>query len=487
VFFRASSAAGRYVHGVLIDDPYGWDWTNPQLAPTPVGGNNRVSPFGAPGLFGGKTFPLLSVPPKDTPLFSLGAFQHVPLSPFFWHPTYAFGNSLADPRMKRERTINYVDESQWNSVGVNAHSWKEFRQAHLNREMDSQSFLYDLSFEANFALWDSYFLSTIPRNFTAGKPLPNARIKPLPGSAHDTGDLLDGNRAASSLLLEGAFNVNSTSVDAWAALFASFREEPALEITLTDGRKVRANDVFSRLIQPGGREYNNAGAYDETIWNGYRKLDDTQILTLAREIVIEVKQRGPFLSIADFVNRRLVVPRAGRESLVTQTGLKGALQAAIDRSGINDPLSKTFKIPKTEYHMGGPANELQVQYGNAYPSPYFPLVGGNPPLGPKPDHNHWADSKLVGAPAYLTQADVLQKLAPVLSARSDTFTIRTYGECRDGAGMVIARAWAEAIVQRMPQPLDADPTGLNPMTTDSGRFGRRFTITSFRWLNGSEI
>ena len=494
LFYRASAAAGRYVHGVMIDDPYGWDWTNPLLAPVPVNGQNRVSPFGAPAQFGGQTFALISIPRKEVPLLSLGAFQHVPLSPFYWHPTYAFGNSLADPRSQRQRTTNYVDPTQWQSVGVNAHSWQEFRQGHLNPNMNAQAFLYDLSYEANFALWDSYFLSTVPRDYTAATPLPNARIKPLATTTADLTDMLDGNRAATRLLLDGAFNVNSTSEDAWAALLASFREEPALELTLTDGRKVRANDVFSRQIQPSGGEYKNNSAYETQTWNGYRKLDDTQIRALAKEIVVEVKQRGPFLSLADFINRRLITPpsHSGAETAITLTGLKGSLQAAIDRTTINTTLANSFKITKTEYSSRGIPSELQIQYGANYPIPCFPLASGNSAYGPKPDHNHWADSKLVGAPAYLTQADILQKLGPVLTARSDTFTIRTYGECRNAAGNVTARAWAEAVVQRTPQPLNpaktaTDASGLNPLTTGTGQFGRRFDIVSFRWLLFNEI
>jgi hypothetical protein len=489
VCFRASASAGRYTHGTLIDDPYGWDWSNPQLAPVSANGRNRVSPFGAPALFGGQTFPLLSIPREDVPLISMGAFQHVPLSPFPWHPTYAFGNGLADPRGQRDRTTNFVDESSWNTIGIHSRSWKEYRQGQLNPEMNHQAFLHDLSYEANFALWDTYFLSTIPRNYTAGEPLPNGRIKTLANPADARADLLDGNRAALRLMLDGAFNVNSTSVDAWAALLASFREEPAIEITLTHGNKVRTNDVFSRLIQPGGEEYDNGGPYDAATWNGYRKLDDNQIRALATEIVAEVKQRAPFLSLADFINRRLVRPPAsnGAETAVTRTGLKGTIQAAIDRSAINETLMSSFKIAKKEFRMGGPDQEEQVIHGSSYPKPFFPLSGGNPAYGPKPDHHHWADGKLVGAPACLSQADILQKLGPVLSARGDTFTIRGYGECRDAAGKVTARAWAEAVVQRTPQPLHPDAAGLDPDTTPAGRFGRSFDIISFRWLNPSEI
>ena len=53
-------------------------------------------------------------------------------------------------------------------------------------------------------------------------------------------------------------------------------------------------------------------------------LTDAEIDKLADNIVIEVRRRGPFMSIADFVNRRLTNQA---------TGLKGPLQAAIDASG----------------------------------------------------------------------------------------------------------------------------------------------------------
>ncbi len=41
---------------------------------------------------------------------------------------------------------------------------------------------------------------------------------------------------------------------------------------------------------------------------------------------------------------------------------------------------------------------------------------------------------------------------------------------------------------RMEQPLDPDDSGLNPKLAGSaGDFGRRFVITSFRWLAPGEI
>jgi len=51
------------------------------------------------------------------------------------------------------------------------------------------------------------------------------------------------------------------------------------------------------------------------------------------------------------------------------------------------------------------------------------------------------------------QGDVLQSIGSVLTARSDTFVIRTYGEVLnplDSTAAPISRAWCEAVVQRLP-------------------------------------
>ena len=60
-----------------------------------------------------------------------------------------------------------------------------------------------------------------------------------------------------------------------------------------------------------------------------------------------------------------------------------------------------------------------------------------------------ASSTIAGAPQWLTQADVLEAIGPQLSARSDTFTIRAYGESVNPVtGLATGRAWLEATVQR---------------------------------------
>ena len=491
---RSSSAGGRYTHGILIDDIYGWDWRDVRYAPVSVAGKNRVSPFGLPGLFAGQTYPLLDLPRPDAPLLSLAALQHAPVSQLPWHPLNAVGNSLADPRVMRNRTINYFTSAHWQQLGFHAREWNGILQSSRTTQLANVSYLHDLSYELNHALWDKYFFSTVPpapTTYTPGQPLANPRMVLNSAGPVTTVGLRDVNKAAASLLVRGAFNVNSTSVDAWAALLASFRADPEITLTQPGGIEVGVNDMFSRLFLPVGKEYKNQVYTESETWSGFRKLTDAQIRALAVAIVAEVKARGPFLSIADFVNRRLMDPPTmnAAETPITKTGLKGTLQAAIDSTGINQSLDAAMPIAKSEYHMeanGGDGG--QAGYGVSYPN----LADRSQiaPFGKKPDHNHWAESKLTGSPASLTQADVLQKLGPVLTARDDTFVIRTCGQSLSNTGKVMAQAWCEAIVQRLPEPINPDPATLiepDDVTNGPDRFGRRFVVRSFRWLQKEEI
>jgi hypothetical protein len=214
------------------------------------------------------------------------------------------------------------------------------------------------------------------------------------------------------------------------------------------------------LDAPDGAWKNGDPADNPGVWGGYRELTPDEIQKLAVAITREVKLRGPFLSLADFVNRRLAEDESGR---------MGALQAAIEKAELNSSLTTALPL------------------NNQYPLPDY----NHPdhiPDATRMEQTLKPASKAWGAPAWLTQADVLQVLGPVLTARSDTFVIRAYGDAVDAAGKMTARAWCEAVVQRTPEPLDPDESGINPrLAGTTGDLGRRFVITAFRWLSKDEI
>jgi len=201
-------------------------------------------------------------------------------------------------------------------------------------------------------------------------------------------------------------------------------------------------------------------------WNGHRELTDYDLETLATRIVEQVRTRGPFLSMSEFVNRRI-----GPNGPLTRCG---ALEAAITDSKINDNF---FKANLT----GSIVTDIALaDIGDAkiykYNTPE--IVTGNP---------------AAGAPGWVNQGDLLRILEPAATVRGDTFVIRSYGEAQDANGNITARAYAEAVVQRMPEYVDPiDRPSLNPYTDPTASaanktFGRRINVVSFRWLSSNEI
>jgi hypothetical protein len=274
---------------------------------------------------------------------------------------------------------------------------------------------------------------------------------------------------ASRLEVEGMFNVNSTSVKAWRALLGHARNQkiphlnaPGSSVVLsapTDYAFPKTNvagDEKAGTLRPG--EY-----IGTTEFTGYRVLDDAMLDMLAEEVVEQVRLRGPFLSLSEFVNRRLT-KKASEQELALSGAIQTALNALTDNASLN------------------PFGDLQ---GESNPSVANPL--GDPEYAfsqAAVGHSSY------GLPGWTRQADVLRPLAPVLSARDDTFTIRAYGESVDANGTPVARAWCEATVSRTKDFVDdsekADITG-QPQNATNKTFGRRFEMISFRWLNAEEV
>jgi len=470
---------GNYTRDQL-DFEVGWEAMRPNLSQS---GFQTGFPFGPPDSeFNKGPVILFELPTEKIAVPNLAYLRNLQLSEYPWHPTYPIGNSLADPRCAPENTapdlsaLPSQSTGGWNSRTMgddNGRDGKDYWSA-LNAELIGftpydNTVVYDLSYEVNYNLWDTYMLSVGSANSAdrakrianfaqnpSEKPLPNGRMGIFNRTDLDTDleeDLNDFFRAAARLSLEGGFDVNSTSIESWKAVLASSKGT-----ILKDSQDA----VFPRFLNPLGDTVGNVGITEDSL-SGNRELTDGDIEVLAQEIVAQVKKRAPFFGLADFVNRRLTPD--------IDLARAGTIEAALQESGINSEMDKDI-LAVTDR-----GTELK-DFG-------FKKMTDATRL----DHRLKPTSQAWGLSGYLTQGDVLGVIGSSLAPRSDTFTIRTYGESRDIGGKVLARAWLEATVQRTPQPVVADEYGINPLpvTGDEVDFGRRFEIVGVRWLSPKEV
>ena len=453
------------------------------------------------GLFGGSTHNLLAgqdivvthAIPREPPL-SLGAFQHAIANGNTERMEFGalYPASSADSNVSGN--LKFTSPEAPHAIS-NSYAFPIFAPGDTsNPPQSGRPFEMDHSWHINRALWDSTFLSSITQRQAPHHPvkrtskelfsefarsggnykLPNSNIVPAFGDPETAIDLLFDSsgkakpnapdRAASLLAISGTFNVNSTSVAAWKALLSSANKSTIPVATNPerpgDVKAVEANNIpVHDLLTPLGTTDTASASFDDkavstannrTQWRGYRELTEKEIDDLAKEMVAQVRAYGPFLSLADFINRR-----PGSDKKIA---LRGPLQSALDKT-VNKTL---FASPS---RIGSAA-------AAGFP---FPEAAALP--------------KTFASPSHVTQADILTSIGPQLTVHSDTFRIRAYGEARDKSGDITARAWCEATVQRTPEYIDTNLPAYGTPGPDSPNetFGRRFQITSFRWLNKSEI
>ncbi len=391
------------------------------------------------------------------PLVSLVSLRHGDLAPYFFEPVHAIGNSYSHPFLQQKQITGSINATNGEDV-------------------------YDSSWLFNDALWDGYFFSSIApafsidsrgyqltgfsddhpavaikssldKFFTLAEDSTHGNTRLLPYLGDDSAKTIsqelalpDGYRKiAKNLMVDGAFNVNSTSVEAWAALLGANR---GLKMNAfgSGGQDVSVSDdkiPFPKTLFPVDGSGN--------AWSGYSGVSKSALLRLAERIVEEVKQRGPFMSLADFINRRL--ENGAR-------GVSGAIQAAIDSIGINNSIDGS---------EGTSVSYSEPIYKNK-------SAGGS--------------SSAADISGHLSQADVLQSIAPVLSARSDTFRIRSYGKKQDSVSGNIFKVLCEAVVQRMPEYIDESNNSEDPISALNAMnltYGRRFKIVGFKWLSLKDI
>ena len=413
--------------------------------------------------------------------------------------------SLADLQHFDVRNNNQLPPFQFNLIGnSSAHPLFAPTQVTVPTQGNFPDLANDDSFLLNHVLFDDWFMSSVAPDLAdfssseersarqvmidflnGDQELANRFYRPsrnaleeepeeladrlLSGTVDDETGLFPFQAMASLLEVEGMFNINSVSVRAWEAVLRRTRD---MDVPfLSSGGSVisenSSNAVFARSTIAGDTErngnsvVNGAGNGNEALVGGFSSLSDSEITSLAEGIVEEVRARGPFLSLSEFVNRQL--------SSDTNLALGGAIQQAIDNAGSGGGLNAELQALGLEVTQSPPGD----------PEYKFPQAA----LG----------STLFGVPGWLRQADVLRPLAPIMTARDDTFTIRSYGDSRDAAGNVQATAWCEMVVQRRADYVDSnDDPEVNPFSAQltsevNRRFGRRFEILSFRWLNEGEV
>jgi hypothetical protein len=476
---------------------------------------------------GGRTSAVVSELPLQAPT-SLAQYAHANLGMRDQDPLYTVGSGLAPLFLPLDKVVNYRASENWTSVD---------RNHLLNAALWDRFFLSSAAPEPNTgaAYSEKRTLAKVLEDLAAGLgTLNNPRMRVWGGRNTSTTAgvtalstaLKDRRRIAGHLVNEGAFNVNSTSVDAWAAVLASTKrthvanlgpEAPSSTRNARYPRAVRADSATSAPRAP----WTSAES-----WEGFASLDDAQLRLLARAIVDENRFRTqfrvrteddrelnkasalgsrrfrgatagtsiavptPYLGMSQFVNRFLDPGSSSQGNAVQKAG---ALQAAIARADADGAEIAVRSGEATRFGAGqlGPS---QGPGQNTYAEPSYREAievvdaGNRAGLAAKSPSNQGHAGAF--APGNVLQHDILAAIGAGLSARSDTFVIRAYGDTRAPGGEVRGRAWVEAVVQRTPDfcnATQAPETAFEALTASNKALGRRFRIVAFRWLSPHEI
>ncbi|MEO5961467.1 MAG: hypothetical protein ABIZ49_02220, partial [Opitutaceae bacterium] len=397
-----------------------------------------------------------------SPLLSLGALQHLPLAGL---RPFSAGNSwgAADP-------INGIPSAQ---------------------------------------LFDRFFFSGLASEVTptgsgSSLLLPNPLLRVSPrkpdGTVTTATDLVEAPNARSSkfLLQGGAFNLNSVNPAAWAAVlrgvrFLSSNRADQFEFLDASFDSGTAADLRDGVPSSNSRDAIKKLATDPEIGEAgfFRFSQSAQ----------ETYKAYPNFAASNLGNPELGEPPNPVSAARTDLFRKGMrkltpTQVAALATNIADAI-------KARQGAGGPFRSLEEFLS--------PIAVGAPSLLEQAiadaGINMEGGNPIEFSSQWLTQADIMTALAPVLFARSDTFVIRAYGEAVNPAtNATEGRAWCEATVQRVPEYFHpADPAETNPADFDQPSdpadpaseptaahklnklYGRRFKVVSFRWLTRSDI
>ena len=471
---------------------------------------------------GGVTSAVFSEVPLSAPT-TLAQFTHANFGIRDQDPLFQVGNSYA-PLFG---IINTQSATLSNTTTIHDSSWM------INAAIFDRFFLSGASPEIvrGAFVMESKNLGVVLENFAAGAGrLANPRTKLFatrdPATVRDM--LSSHRRIAGTVLTDGTFNVNSTSVDAWAALLASAKRNKMGSATeLCPGPDKNAR--FPRAVRADEADHNYKTPLKEPkAWTGLTTLDDAQIKLLARAIVDETRNRImqnhryeygikigldvhyaifnrgvevplPYISLSQFVNRFNC--GAFPERVTYQGCLENAIVRA-DLAGANISNRSTdsaaiFTSSNLDPIIGNPATTPSIAGLVPYVATRSNVISTNP-VSPYQTRSHIQRA----APTSLMQSDILAAIGSSISTRSDTFTIRCYGDATDplNPSRPVSSCWIEAVVQRIPEFCDpSQPPETEVSKSTDGRLhnaslnsinrtlGRRFVILSTRTLMQKDL
>ncbi len=449
------------------------------------------------------------------PPVSLAQYTHANMLIRDQDPLFMIGNSFAPLYSPINAVNNYRSAENWSD---------------MDRVWLTNAAIYDRFFLSGaapdmFRGIEQRPLTKVLDDFVAGTgALANPRTKlfSFRDAVTTRAMVADHRRIAGATCTDGAFNVNSTSIEAWTTVLASAKKIAMGKLTADQPSKTQ-NARYPRAARGADvTDYNYKKPFsDKSAWSGLATLDDDQIRLLAKSIVEETRKRltnnhrgevnmqpaldvhapvvfrgqtvpVPYIGLAQFVNRWL----CGAEPPLSYAG---CLQNAITRADVDGAnLSNRSAAP-------APASTAGLQAPTTTP-------GMVPWIDPAYDDNLVLTDPRSGStnrahlyqasPASLLQSDILSVIGSALTTRSDTFTIRAYGDVseRPGSNVSLGGCWVEAVVQRTPEFCDAsqppetevcNPTdgGLhNPLLKNTNKIlGRRFQIVSVRVLSPKEL
>lgn len=458
----------------------------------------------------GQTHAVYTAVPLQAPL-SLAEYTHANIHIRDQDPLLAAGNSFASPFIPRHLAWNY-------------------RPAQNNTDIDR-------SFLLNAALFDRHFLSGAGPTWSAGAEVrsmatnldafatgqsklgnPRLRLLPEPNVRKKLGS---HQTLAAGVMQQGAFNINSVSPSAWAAVLAGTKGLPSGAADATQPSADR-NTRFPRAnrnddAKPG---YRQPLTSDEA-WNGLTTLEDRQIKLLAQGIVDEIRWR----TIYPHRNENYFPPDHDTPVAFRGATAGSSTQVPIPFQGlgqfVNRYLCNTFQfighggcLQNGIYRANAAGAELTSRAGQTMPisSDAAQIPGQGPGQTPWTDpftrvnlragdpNGNAAGMSLMseGAPGCMLQSDILEAIGPALASRSDTFILRVYAEA--SANGATSGTWFEAVAQRFPEFVDpgdppetpvlhpADSRLKNPALKAANRLlGRRFKIISLRHLRAEEL